>query len=155
MTTQPAFDRRLDSITGFAHREHGRLDLLLRRASAEAEAGRVEAARAAAQAFCKDLAGHIALEEQLLFTLFEARAGIVGGPTATLRQEHREIEGAARLVCDALRRGDLAAFQEARRFLEAVRAQHESKEEHVLYPTTDRMLSDQERGAVMERLARR
>jgi len=144
----------MDTITSFARREHRRLDAILRRASAEVEAGQVEAAQASCVAFHRGLCLHIATEEQLLFPLFEARSGMVGGATATLRQEHREIEAAARLMCEALRRDDPVRFREGLRLLEAVRPEHESKEEHVLYPTTDHMLSDRECAAVAERLHR-
>jgi hypothetical protein len=39
-------------------------------------------------------------------------------------------------------------------FLQGTLAPHHSREEHVLYPTTDRALTDQERRAVVERLLR-
>jgi hemerythrin-like domain-containing protein len=143
-----------DTITTFACREHRRLDAILRRAVSEVEAGKLEAARASCDAFHRGLCLHAAVEEQLLFPLFEARSGMVGGPTATLRQEHRELEAAARSMCEALTVDDPVGFREGLRLLEAVRREHDSKEEHVLYPTTDQMLSDRECAAVAERLER-
>ena len=144
----------MDTITTFARREHRRLDAILQRVSAEVEAGQMEAARASCDAFHRGLCLHTAIEEQLLFPLFEARSGMVGGPTATLRQEHREIQAAVRSMCEALRHDDAARFREGLRLLEMVRPEHESKEEHVLYPTTDHMLSDRDCAAIAERLER-
>jgi hypothetical protein len=55
---------------------------------------------------------------------------------------------------EALDRGDARAFQGGVTFLQGTLAPHHSREEHVLYPTTDRALTDQERRAVVERLLR-
>jgi hemerythrin-like domain-containing protein len=144
----------LESITIYVKADHRRLDALLHAVCADVEAGRLRSAQLAYEAFDSGLARHIRFEEQLLFPLFEARVGIVGGPTATLRQEHRQIEHAAALMRDALDRSDAQAFRDGCAFLRALLPQHDSKEEHVLFPTTDRALSDAERAAVLRRLRR-
>jgi len=154
VTRLAALGKPMDIITSFARREHRRLDAMLRRVRTEVEAGQMDEARASCDAFHRGLSLHATIEEQLFFPLFEARSGMVGGPTATLRHEHRELEAAARSMCEALSRDDRASFHEGLRLLEEVRPEHESKEEHVLYPTTDQMLSDRECAAVVERLER-
>ena len=41
---------------------------------------------------------HIRLEEEIVFPLFEARSGIVDGPTAVMRDEHRCLRRALALM---------------------------------------------------------
>jgi hemerythrin-like domain-containing protein len=81
--------------------------------------------------------------------------GIVGGPTAALRDEHRELARSVVLMREALERDDAEAFQDALRLLATTLRQHCSKEERVLFPTTDAALSESERAAACERLRRR
>jgi hemerythrin superfamily protein len=154
MTTQPLPPDPADSLTAHVCREHGCIEALLRDVCTDVDAGRMEAARTTCEAFDRRLVRHNRLEEHLLFPLFEARVGIVGGPTATLRQEHREIERTVSLMRDALDHDDADAFRDGLRFLRSTLSQHHSKEEHVLLPTTDAALSESERAAAMERLQR-
>jgi hemerythrin-like domain-containing protein len=143
-----------DTVTTHVCREHALLNALLRDVCDDVEAARLDAARSGCEAFERRLRRHLRVEESLLFPLFEARLGIVGGPTATLRQEHREMERTVALMCEALGRGDLDAFEDSLRFLRTTLGQHYSKEEHVLFPTTDAALTDGERRAAGERLRR-
>jgi hemerythrin-like domain-containing protein len=144
----------VESMTTHVCREHAALNALLRTTCDDVDAGRGAAARAACEAFERRLLRHIRIEEALLFPLFEARVGIVGGPTATLRQEHREIERSVGLMREALERGDTGAFQDALRFLSPTLRQHHSKEERVLVPTTEAALSEGERATACARLQR-
>ena len=152
MTTQPLPPAPATSVTAHVCGEHRRIQALLRDVCTDFDAGRMTAARDSCEAFDRHLLRHNRVEEQLLFPLFDARLGMVGGPTATLRQEHRELERAAALMRDALDHDDADAFRDALRFVRATLSQHHSKEEHVLFPTTDAALSDFERSAAMERL---
>jgi hemerythrin-like domain-containing protein len=154
VTTHTITPTTPESVTSRIKQDHARLEALLCAACANVQDGRFEAARDAYEDFAAGLARHIRFEEQVLFPLFEARVGIVGGPTAMLRQEHREIEQAAGLMRAALRRHDAPAFAEACAFLRSLLPPHDAKEEHVLCPTTDQALSDHERAAVLRLLLR-
>ena len=154
MTTQPSPLAPTDSLTAHVCREHGLLNALLRDVCHDVDTGQLDAARISGEAFERRLARHLRVEERLLFPLFEARVGILGGPTATLRQEHREIERCVSLMREALDRGDADAFQDSLRLLRTILRQHYAKEEHVLFPTTDAALSESERVAARERLRR-
>jgi iron-sulfur cluster repair protein YtfE (RIC family) len=154
VTTRPLPPPPTARVTDHVCREHGRIDALLRDVCGDVDAGRMEAARGNCEALDRQLLRHNRMEEQLLFPLFEARVGIVGGPTATLRQEHREIEHAVTLMRDALDHDDVDAFRDALRFVRTMISQHHAKEEHVLFPTTDAALSEADRVAAMERLQR-
>ena len=154
MMTQPLPLVSTASVTAHVCGEHRRIQALLRAVCSDVDAGRMDAARGTCDALDRQLLRHHRVEEQLLFPLFEARVGIVGGPTAVLRQEHREIEHAVALMREALDHDDADAFREAVRFVLTTLSQHHSKEEHVLFPTTEAALSEAEREAAMERLQR-
>ena len=115
------------------------------------ESGDFQKAREAYERFEEVLARHIATEHELLFPLFEARTGLVG-PTAVLREEHRQIQAAVEVMSEGLERGDPHVFREGLRSLRAVLRDHSAKEEHVLYPIADRLLSESERTALLPRL---
>jgi uncharacterized protein (DUF2249 family)/hemerythrin-like domain-containing protein len=133
--------------------DHDRLDALLARVFGERSRSSFEAARELWPAFELGLRRHIRFEEQLLFPVFEERTGLPGGsgPTAVMRAEHRDIErlleglraavgvpgAAAETLCAELRR---------------VLGEHNEKEERVLYPGTDKLLTPEESDALVARI---
>ncbi len=141
-----------DDVTGYLSWDHDRLDAILAEVCAAVDGGRLEAAEGRYVEFQTGLLRHIRLEEQLLFPLFEAKTGITAGPTTVMRSEHREIERALQLMNEGLARRSADAFREGLLFLNTVLPDHNAKEEHVLYPTTDRVLAAGERAAFVQRL---
>jgi hemerythrin-like domain-containing protein len=148
MLTQTHFE----TVTDYLSWDHDRLDAIVADVERKVNEGRVAEASQGYEEFDRGLRRHIRIEEELLFPLFEARTGVVSGPTAVMRSEHREIERAIGLMRDALGRQDAEAFRDGLRFLRAVLPEHNAKEEHVLYPTTDRLLSAPERVAFVTRI---
>jgi hemerythrin-like domain-containing protein len=142
------------TITAYLSWDHHRLDVALEAAAARVEAGDMPGARRAFAEYDRGLARHIRLEEELLFPLFEAKSGMVG-PTAVMRDEHRSIRTALAMMRSGLEGDDARAFQGGRRFLETVLPEHDAKEEHILYPTTDRLLSEAERARLTASLVER
>jgi iron-sulfur cluster repair protein YtfE (RIC family) len=96
---------------------------------------------------------HIGLEEELLFPEFERLTGMSphAGPTAVMRHEHRQIE-AVLLTLERTIGTAGAEADAARGELRRVLVDHNAKEEQVLYPTTDRLLGDADRRALVGRL---
>jgi len=136
--------------------QHARLRAVLDTVSERVQAGRSAGARRGFRAFRQALTRHIGVEEEVLFPLFEVRVGLVGGPTALMREEHRQLLGLVERMGETLngRPGAAEAFSEARqRFEEAFRT-HAAKEERFLYTTLDRLLSEEQRAMLAERLAR-
>lgn len=152
MTTETA--TTFDSVTGYLSWDHDRLDAILQSVRARVEAGDWEAARREYAPFYDGLDRHIRLEEGILFPLFEERTGMTGGPTAVMREEHREIRGALEAMRDAVGRADARLFQDGLAHLLTVLPDHNVKEEQVLYPTTDRILPETDRAALAARLQR-
>jgi uncharacterized protein (DUF2249 family)/hemerythrin-like domain-containing protein len=151
--TKRAADRRHREVTEALSWDHDRLEEL--EAAAFAARGRGEYAEAASlfSQFAFGLRRHIGFEDGLLFPEFEQRSGISPneGPTAVLRAEHRRIEGFLSEI--EQRMGDPAAdLSELRADLERVLSDHNVKEEMVLYPGTDRLMSDGERDELVRHI---
>jgi iron-sulfur cluster repair protein YtfE (RIC family) len=121
----------------------------LARAIGACRRAEVTAARAAFDAYAARLGRHILVEDGALFSAFEAHTNLrVAGPTVVMRREHRQIERRLARLHDALRGAprldDVAAELEA---LQAMLADHDRREENVLYPACDRILTIAEREA--------
>src|SRR5262245_9518428 len=82
---------RFDSITRYLSWDHDRLDGLLGEVTRHVEDGHFVQASSIFSTFDQGLRRHIRLEEELLFPLFECRTGMRNGPTAVMRNEHRQI----------------------------------------------------------------
>lgn len=92
--------------------------------------------------FACGLNWHIDAEEITLFPAFEEKTGIFEGPTAVLRDEHRQIRRTMDEVADALRASDVAAAARAISALDDILGEHNIKEEQILYPMTDQAMVD-------------
>jgi iron-sulfur cluster repair protein YtfE (RIC family) len=143
-----------DSVTATLSLDHRRLDALLREEWSRV-AGELwpDAARTHAQ-LERGLDRHIRLEEEIVFPLFEARSGIVDGPTAVMREEHRCLRRALTMMGAGIEACDVAAYADAVEFLNSVRPAHDAKEERILYPMIDRLLAPCDRVRVAARLQR-
>ena len=110
----------------------------------------------AAQSFAEFASGlnwHIDAEELTLFPAFEQSTGVLQGPTTVLRQEHLRIRRGMDEVAGGLRAGDRAAAEQAIGALTELLADHNIREEQVLYPMTDRAVQDaRERDDLADRI---
>ncbi len=133
--------------------DHNRLDALEARAFAARAKGDLDEARAIYAVFAYGLRRHIRFEEEILFPEFETQAGFSPevGPTAVMRDEHREI-----LRClDRIEAGisdPIANVDAPRRALHAVLGSHNLKEENIVYPLTDQALTAEGRDALVARM---
>lgn len=131
--------------TAFAA-DHDRLDELFTRFQQHKRSDFVRA-REFFKEFKFGLQRHIIWEEQVLFPLFEQKTGIYhNGPTEVMRADHRRIGTHLEAIHDKVRRQDADSDHEEQGLLTALAA-HNEKEERVLYPTLDRLLTDDERAA--------
>jgi iron-sulfur cluster repair protein YtfE (RIC family) len=90
---------------------------------------------------------HIVWEEQVLFPLFEKKTGLVNqGPTEVMRREHRQIGAHLEAVHEKVRNQDPGSDREEQALLAALAA-HNEKEEKVLYPALDGLLSEAEKAS--------
>lgn len=103
--------------------------------------------------FSQAMARHFALEEEILFPLFEARSGNSPGPTRVMRMEHTQIRGLFQEMARALRERNIEIYLGLSETLLVMMQQHNIKEEGVLYPLSDQVLGA-ERSEVLEHMER-
>ncbi len=104
--------------------------------------------------FMAGLQGHIIQEEELLFPIFEKRSGMTdGGPTAVMRMEHRQIKGFLEEMNARVLAGTSENLDELGVALLELLISHNQKEESILYPAIDRMVSDEDRKKLLGDMA--
>ena len=101
--------------------------------------------------FVRGLERHLEWEEELLFPLFEQRSGMTGvGPTAVMRAEHRCFKVLLDRIQDRLSAGSSLDGLDKELF-DALTV-HNRKEETLLYPWLDGLLSEEEAGMLVNRM---
>jgi iron-sulfur cluster repair protein YtfE (RIC family) len=132
----------MHAITEFMGQQHRHCDELFAEAENAAADGDWSEATPAWMGFCKALENHLQREEQCLFPAFEAQTGNTQGPTAVMRQEHAQMRALVAQMTEAAARQDQEAFLGGTDTLQILISQHNMKEEQILYPMTDQVLSD-------------
>lgn len=141
-----------DTVTDFFQGDHRRLDDIFARYQ-EARSGGDGDPLVHCEEFITGLRRHIAWEEDHLFPLFEQRSGMDRvGPTEVMRREHRHIEQMLENLRHGVGEGQLDDLPAAEEELTDLLAQHNVKEEQVLYPSLDSLLSDEDRTELFRRL---
>lgn len=142
--------RRVTEALGW---DHDRLDLLAGDSFAQRALGRYEAAGEIWADFSSGLRRHIRFEEGILFPAFDERTGMPGGvgPTAVMREEHRQIEALLDQLAAAIAAPGASA-EALRADLREVLEGHNEKEEMVLYPGIDNLLSPEECDELVARI---
>ncbi|MBI4249109.1 MAG: hemerythrin domain-containing protein [Elusimicrobia bacterium] len=140
----------MNSVMEFMRQDHARLDGIF------AEFGGVdvqsEKARELFSAYRNGLERHIAWEEEILFPVFEEKTGNrESGPTAVMRMEHREIKVLLERLYLRVENGDIE-IKPIQERLGDVLAEHNQKEESVLYPWFDQSLSETEKQALLDKI---
>jgi iron-sulfur cluster repair protein YtfE (RIC family) len=142
-----------ESITTMMTGEHRRMEGALGEAGRLLAAGLVAEGRSVVDRLDAEMRLHLQAEQELLFPVFEARAGIAG-PVAVMRREHRAIEALLESVLMALDRKEVASAQDRLRRLAVLLTDHHLKEERILYPKTDQVLTPSERAGLTAQLRR-
>lgn len=133
--------------------DHDRLEQLDLSVFEARRAGDYAAAGSAFAEFDLGLRRHIHFEEEILFPVFEERTGqpAHGGPTGVMRAEHREIEALLEGLDEVAELPGQAA-EILREDLVRILGWHNQKEESVLYPGVDTLLSDDEKDTLVRRI---
>ena len=129
--------------------DHERLDNLFQTFQ---EQKRKDFARAkeAFVAFKFGLQRHIVWEEDLLFPKWEENSGMAeGGPTQVMRTEHRLIGDCLEAIHRKVQAQSPDSDREEQRLLELLKS-HNMKEERILYPSMDQVISEEERAAIYQ-----
>lgn len=115
---------------------HHRLDDMLDRIEIDVEAGNWSEARRGFSLFRRELEEHMRLEEELILPAVGMRLQVDGGHAIVMRAEHPRI----RELLEAIEIGleNEYPMGEATDALEATLADHNAKEERLLYPLFER-----------------
>ncbi len=135
------------TIRGFFERDHDRLDDLFAsyQAHKRSDMGK---AKDLFEEFRAGLERHIVWEEGLLFPLWEQKTGMSdAGPTVVMRAEHRQIHQLLDRIQSAIAAGNVESDR-AEQGLADILTSHNMKEERVLYPAIDQVMSEEERAGV-------
>lgn len=133
----------MDQLHHFMTHDHRRCDALFVAAEQAVADGAWVQAYAVFVQFQHAMLQHFLAEESSLFPAFEEKTGMSTGPTQVMLREHvqmRELMEEARASLLAKDADDYSGTAET---LLIMMQQHNMKEENVLYPMCDQMLSDQ------------
>ncbi len=124
----------MDSIAGFLTHDHHRVDGYFAAARQAIASRRWDEARQHLAEFGRALEEHVRIEEEILFPAFEARSEGVGGPTQTMRMEHREMRRLLETMAAAVQGRDARRARDLAQTLLALLQAHDLKEQHALCP---------------------
>ncbi len=122
---------------------HHHCDELFAAAEQAVEAAQWPLATEAHHNFLHAMEQHLHAEEELLFPAFEAATGMSEGPTSVMRHEHEQMRTLFRQMSEALAAQSSEDYLGASETLLILMQQHNAKEEQILYPMLDQMLSPQ------------
>jgi len=100
------------------------------------------------EAFRCSLENHISVEESIVFPSLEVAFKNINGPTSLLRVEHVHIQAIKQRLHDALTRKNAMAFFDHADTFQLLLAQHNEKEECILYPTIEHISNDKKEAIV-------
>ncbi len=133
-------------VTDYMQEDHRRLDTIFNDFQEAFKEERWDEALDAFKEFDMGLRRHIQGEEEVLFPLFEEKTGMIdAGPTFVMRMEHTDIRDFLEKIMNATKAKDREAAAEATDMLTNTLADHNMKEEQILYPESDSFLSAEER----------
>lgn len=93
---------------------------------------------------------HIVWEEDVLFPKWEENSGMAeGGPTQVMRTEHRIIGDCLEAIHQKVQANNPDSDLEEQRLVDVLKS-HNMKEERILYPSIDQVISDQERAELYQ-----
>jgi iron-sulfur cluster repair protein YtfE (RIC family) len=131
----------MTSILDFMTQDHRHCDDSYAAAEEKVAAGRWDEAGPSWTIFVNDLEAHLNREENFLFPAFEAQTGNTQGPTAMMRMEHEQMRSLVSEMDKAIVAKDADSFLGLAETLMILTQQHNMKEEQILYPMSDQVLS--------------
>lgn len=129
-------------LAGFFTQDHQECDARWAELEEHLEGADAATAQTLWKAFDNGMRRHLAMEEDVLFPAFDSRSGMGGGgPTAMMRMEHQQMRGLLDQIGAAIDAGDTDEALDVGDTLLMLIQQHNVKEEGMLYPMAQNMLS--------------
>ncbi len=142
----------MKSISDYYAADHDRLDGLFKTYQ-QLKRSDFSKAKEAFVGFKFGLQRHIIWEEDILFPLFEKKTGMNPnmGPTAVMRTEHRQIKTALEAIHTQVAKGSPETDRDEKTLL-TVLTEHNVKEENILYPAIDRLVTEAETAEIFQKM---
>jgi len=102
--------------------------------------------------FSTEVASHFKKEEEALFPAMEKYIGRETGPIAVMRHEHQQHNSFLLQLEKAVEAGDLGGILEVWESFNPLLTMHIAKEDSVLFPMAERMLSESEKNEVAQKM---
>lgn len=135
------------TITSHYETDHDRLDNLFKNFQQYKRTDFTKAKEFFKQ-FMFGLQRHIIWEEDILFPLFEQKTGMTqGGPTFVMRSEHRQIKKHLESIHEKVKARNPESEEEEQLLLNVL-SMHNQKEENILYPAIDRLVTKEELSSI-------
>lgn len=135
-------------ISEFMNADHAKLDGIFaefQQSQQQQQSSDTDRAQELFDEFMAGLQKHILWEEEILFPIFEKRTGMTdGGPTSVMRMEHGHIKGMLEEMNATILGSTSAGLDVLATQLLELLGSHNRKEENVLYPAIDQMVTDAE-----------
>jgi hemerythrin-like domain-containing protein len=131
----------MQSILEYMRKEHEKCDGHFAQAEQDVASIQWQAADKSFANFASEIERHFNIEEQMLFPSVERSMGGGGGPIAVMRMEHSQMRGLIQSMTELLSAQDRDGFLGASETLLILMQQHNMKEEQIVYPMTDRIMS--------------
>lgn len=133
-----------NGLAGFFSGDHDDCNTKWVRVEELLDSGDSDALATAWQDFDQSTRRHLAMEEEVLFPAFEAMSGMGhSGPTVVMLQEHQQMRALLDQIAVAIDAGDTEEALDLGDTLHMLTQQHNVKEESMLYPMAEDVLSEE------------
>ena len=140
----------MPTIVSFMQHDHERLDKLFGEYQKEQSSNPAKKLTLF-QEFRNGLEKHIKWEQEILFPIFEKKTGIPqGGPTEVMNMEHSHIKTFLENIGERLQKNERTNDVDENLILTL--RQHNYKEENILYPSIDGVISASETKEILEKM---
>lgn len=139
------------TIRAYYEEDHDRLDELFKTFQISKRSDFTKA-KEAFKEFKVGLQRHIVWEEELLFSIWEEKTGMIeDGPTPMMRHEHSQIRQLLDAIHQKVEGQNLDTDQDEQALLNLL-SSHNRKEERALYPAIDNVINAEERATVFSNM---
>jgi len=130
----------METIAQTLSHDHSRCDQLFAKAEEGVAKTNWERATTDFANFRAAMERHFTMEEEVLFPTIEERVGQRIGPTQVMRMEHQQMRDVFVEMAESVTQQDSDEYLGLSETLLMLMQQHNGKEEHMLYPLSDRVL---------------
>lgn len=123
---------------------HRDCDLLFSEMENAVSTGEWVRSKEACDQFCTNMLNHFATEEETIFPAFEELTGNTQGPTMVMKMEHEQMRALIDDLRQAVNQEDTDQVLGIADTVMLMIQQHNMKEEQVLYPMIDQVVSQPE-----------